>query len=446
MMNFMIPKISRGSNPAGLLRYLFGKGRHNEHRNQHLIAASDDMVAAFDIEGTPERSFRELGELFDKRYRRLLSEGRSCPPDRRSLKRNPDHADGLDRVWHCSLSLRAEDGILTDQQWSDIVTDYLKRMNILDADGEGATWVAVRHGLSRNGNDHVHVMVQLARDDDWINPYNDRRHAQNACRRMEHERPELTPLAAMTDRDHIRYTYREWRQWAEWKARQEYTGYVPWAELDTDDRTRLTAGIMADSMPRIMIGRLVRACAAASRSEDEFIRRVRREGLNIDPRLRKGVAKGTFGRREQVVGYTITWRSADGWTERVNATALGSGMRLKELRESWGDGPNDSNLAVQEWRAAMENRRPVMHAGRERRLEGLTTHDMSVLIDRAFRIADRLEHTDADGIRQAEAEALREFDRLLDRYGLTESIEWPETLTLDLGTGPGTGYGARPLA
>lgn len=392
------------------------------------------MVDAFGIGGTPERSFRELGDLFDARYRRLLAEGRSCPPDRRSLKRNPDREDGLDRVWHCSLSLRAEDGILTDRQWSDIVADYLRRLNVLDADGEGATWVAVRHGLSRNGNDHVHIMVQLARDDDWINPYNDRRHAQNACRNMERERAELTPLASVTDRDHIRYTYREWREWAEWKARQDCHGITHWEDLDADARSLMTAGVMADTMPRLAIGRLVRACAISSRSEDEFIRRVRREGLNIDPRLRRGVAKGSFDTREQVVGYTVTWRSRDGWTERINATDLGSDMRLKALRKTWSNNPNDSSLAVQEWRAAMENRRPVMHAGRERRLEGLTTHDMSVLIDRAFRIAGRLEHTDADGIRRVEAEALRELDRTRDRYGLTEPIEWPELPVLDPGS------------
>ena len=39
----MIPKISRGSDPAGLVKYLFGKGRHNEHANQHLVACSDDL-------------------------------------------------------------------------------------------------------------------------------------------------------------------------------------------------------------------------------------------------------------------------------------------------------------------------------------------------------------------------------------------------------------------
>lgn len=423
----MIPKISRGSDPAGLLRYLFGRGRHNEHRDQHLIAGSMDMREGFGLDGRPMRSFRELGDAFDHRYQRRLAKGEPCPPDRRSVKRNPGNRDGLDRVWHCSLAIRAGDGILTDQQWESLVLDYLQRLNILDEHGDGATWLAVRHGLSKNGNDHVHVVVQLATDDGWINPYNDRVHAQKACRKMERERPELTSLEMLTDRDHIRYSYGEWREWAEWKARQDYQGSTPWERLDADTRTRLMAGVMASTMPRYAVGRLVRACALASRSEDEFIRRVRREGLSIDPRLRKGTGKGSFTDRGQVVGYTVTWRSRDGWRERLNATDLGPDMRLRELRKAWSDNPNDSNLAVSEWRAAMENRRPAMHTGRERRLDGLTAHDMSVLIDAAFRTMRWVESADPDVIRETEADALREFDRLLDRYGISaDQPEWPD--------------------
>ena len=422
----MIPNISRGSNPAGLLRYLFGKGRHNEHCNQHLIAGSMDMCEGFNLDGRPTKTFRELGEVFDQRYLRSLDGGKSCPPDRRSAKRNPGNRDGLDRVWHCSLAIRAGDGILTDQQWESLVVDYLQRLNILDEYGEGATWLAVRHGLSKNGNDHVHVVVQLATDNGWINPYNDRVHAQRACRSMERERPELTSLEMFTDRDHIRYSYREWREWAEWKARQDYQGTVPWERVDADTRMRLMAGVMASTMPRYAVGRLVRACALASRSEDEFIRRVRREGLSIDPRLRKGTGKGSFTERGQVVGYTVTWRSRDGWRERLSATDLGPDMRLRELRKAWSDNPNDSNLAVAEWRAAMENRRPAMHAGRERHLEGLTTHDMSVLIDAAFRTVRRIEDSDPDAIHETEVDALCEFDRLLDRYGVSGQDAWPD--------------------
>ena len=48
--------------------------------------------------------------------------------------------------------------------------------------------------IDRNGNDHVHVMVQLATDDGWINTFNDMKGAQKSCREMERERPELVEL------------------------------------------------------------------------------------------------------------------------------------------------------------------------------------------------------------------------------------------------------------
>ena len=429
----MMPNITRGSNPKGLLRYLFGKGRHNEHRDQHLVGASRDMQEGFGCDRRPAKSFADLADMFDRRYRDRLADGKPCPPDRRG-KNNPEHRDGLDRVWHCSLAIRAGEGILTDAQWDSIVRDFLQRMGMTDEEGEGVTWVAVRHGLSRNGNDHVHIVVQLAKDNGWINPFNDRRKAQRACRAMERERPELVELGAVLDRDHIRYSYQQWREWAEWKARQDHQGPTPWEELSRDQRSVLCARVMADTMPRYAIGRIVRACAKASHSEDEFIRRVRREGLSIDPRLRKGVGKGSFTDRGQVVGYTVTWRSADGWHERLSATDLGPDMRLRELRKHWSDNPNDSNLAVAEWRAAMENRRPAMHQGRERRLDTLTTHDMSVLVDKAWRIARSIDTTDGQERDRAIIAGLREFDRILDRYGLDGSEAWSMAMGLEQGT------------
>ena len=38
--------------------------------------------------------------------------------------------DRLDRVWHCSLAIRAGEGILTDTQWDSIVRDFLQRMGM----------------------------------------------------------------------------------------------------------------------------------------------------------------------------------------------------------------------------------------------------------------------------------------------------------------------------
>ena len=177
--------------------------------------------------------------------------------------------------------------------------------------------LAVRHGLSANGNDHVHIMVQLAADDGWINPYHDRINAQKSCRRMEKTRPELVELARSDTGTRVSWQYGQWRQWAEWKARNEYGDDEGWDALDGNERSRLVTAVAASTMPRQHVGRIVEACAKASRSEDEFIRRVRREGFSIDPRLRKGTAKDSFTDPGQVVGYRITWHSTDGWTGTV---------------------------------------------------------------------------------------------------------------------------------
>jgi hypothetical protein len=47
-------------------------------------------------------------------------------------------------VWHCSSSLRADEGTLTDEQWAAIANDFVRAMEFAPC-----RWGAVRHGLSR---------------------------------------------------------------------------------------------------------------------------------------------------------------------------------------------------------------------------------------------------------------------------------------------------------
>ena len=48
-------------------------------------------------------------------------------------------------VWHCALSLRAEEGQLSDEQWGRIAQQFMDRMDFTDAGGKSpARWVAVR--------------------------------------------------------------------------------------------------------------------------------------------------------------------------------------------------------------------------------------------------------------------------------------------------------------
>ena len=45
-------KVVRGNDIGGLLRYLFGPGRANEHTNPHIVAAWDDGVVAAHTSGS----------------------------------------------------------------------------------------------------------------------------------------------------------------------------------------------------------------------------------------------------------------------------------------------------------------------------------------------------------------------------------------------------------
>lgn len=274
-------------------------------------------------------------------------------------------------------------------------------------------------GLRDDDFEPAYNDVPDRRDGGRINPYHDRINAQKSCRRMEKTRPELVELARSDTGTRVSWQYGQWRQWAEWKARNEYGDDEGWDALDGNERSRLVTAVAASTMPRQHVGRIVEACAKASRSEDEFIRRVRREGFSIDPRLRRGTAKDSFTDPGQVVGYRITWRSTDGWTERFNAFELGDDMRLKRLRDDWADDARSRALAVQEWRAAMENRPPFLDDGRERHLENLSTHDMERLVSEAFCIAASLNSAaDGDEYRAAMREGLHTFDMLRERYGI----------------------------
>ena len=202
-----------------------------------MIATSSDLTGQFDLDGQPADSFRRIEKQFDRNYLRLKREGEDNPPDRRG-KHNPEKQGGKDRIWHCSLAIKAGHDILTDQQWVGLAEDYLKRMDL-----DEATWIAVRHGLSKRGNDHIHLMVNLAGKEGWYNPYHDRIQAQEACRGMEETYPYLQALGYTANRQVICFQQAEYWEWAQWKAHHDWAEPHPgcdWNTLTTKQRQNLT--------------------------------------------------------------------------------------------------------------------------------------------------------------------------------------------------------------
>jgi len=265
----VIAQIVRGSSMPDLASYLFGPGKHNEHVNQHLVAGYADSV--FTADDTLWRS--EPGMR-----RRLRDEARELGwqveyPHSRWQTEVP-----RGYVWHCSLSLKAAEGALTDAQWTQAVHILIDGLGFSGSDGKApCRWIAVRHGLSSEGNDHIHVAVNLVREDGTkASTWNDYRRAGKACAEIE-ERFGLEHVPG-------RITHRS----------------VP--EPSRADREISAA--RGDSDPlRVRLERTVRACAAAARSEAHFVALARGNGLLIRPRY-----AGNPGGARAVTGYAVADR------------------------------------------------------------------------------------------------------------------------------------------
>ncbi len=108
----MIGKITepRGERVEGLIYYLFGPGRREEHTDPHIIAGWRHPAEL-------EPPLREDGK---RDFRRLLG-----------LLNQPHAAMGKwgfrRPVWHCSMRAASRDKMLSDDEWAQIACDVMDR-------------------------------------------------------------------------------------------------------------------------------------------------------------------------------------------------------------------------------------------------------------------------------------------------------------------------------
>ena len=144
----MIGRVYRGSKVSGLVRYLYGPGRHNEHVDQRLVAcwSGADPQALAAVEP-------ELLASGERDYRGLIAELEAPVAYAERMDANP--------VWHCPLRTAPGDRVLTDAEWADVAADLMHRTGIAPRGDEGACrWIAVRHD-----DVSIHVVAVLARQD-----------------------------------------------------------------------------------------------------------------------------------------------------------------------------------------------------------------------------------------------------------------------------------------
>ncbi|MFD7625008.1 relaxase/mobilization nuclease domain-containing protein [Streptomyces sp. NPDC059851] len=165
----MVPDVSTGSDSRGLIVYLFGPGRRDEHTDPHIVAAWD-MAGAPDPGRDPEASYTQLAKRLDHhvdlRTRELGG------------KKPPQH------VWHCPVRTAPGDRYLTDAEWAEVARRIVHATGIAPGGDEKACrWIAVRHA-----DDHIHIMATTVRADGRRpRTHRDGQRAQAECRKIEAE-------------------------------------------------------------------------------------------------------------------------------------------------------------------------------------------------------------------------------------------------------------------
>lgn len=336
----MIGKISdpRGERVAGLLYYLFGPGRREEHTDPHLIAGwREPAEIEPPLRPDGRRDFRRLTGLLEQPHAALGPRGFSRP------------------VWHCAVRAAPEDRMLSDAEWAQVAAEVMDRTGLSPrgTQDEAVRWIAVRHGA-----DHIHIVAMLARQDGGKPRLsNERYRVRDAC------------LAA-EDRYGLRRTAPADRTAASRPGR---------AESEKAARHGRTEA------PRTTLRRTVSAAAAGAGSEQEFFDLLNRSGVLIRRR---------FSSRDpgEVTGYCVALpadTSQSGGPVWYGGGKLAPDLTLPKLRQRWRPDcdPASDQFTAAERNAAWEHAaRAAERAARQ--LRDVAADEPSVSADAAWAAAD----------------------------------------------------------
>jgi len=278
----VIGRVYRGRKVGGLVRYLYGPGRHNEHQNPHLVASWSGCAPQELAVVEPE--WTGVGE---RDYRGLVAELEAPARYAERGERNP--------VWHCPLRTAPADRVLTDGEWAEVAVDLMHRTGIAPrGDDGGCRWVAVRHDEVS-----IHVVAVLARQDGArAHPANDWHQVRAAC--LAAEARYGLQVTAPADKTAARHTTR--------------------AETEKASRS-------GQVMPaRDWLRGQVQYAAAGAREPAAFLDRLRTAGVVVRER------RHPDGR---LSGYAVGRREPAGETVLFGGGKLAADLSLPKLLARW---------------------------------------------------------------------------------------------------------------
>lgn len=319
----------RGTDAAGLMRYLYGTGKVDEHTNQHMVAGSEGLVMEWGG-ALSKQEATQLGRLVEAPWRHQYADQLAVAGvgsggvSRSNLTGESAGKGGESRhVYHVAMALSPDDAALSDEQWAQVASDYIDEMGFSDGGpGVGAKWAAVRHGLTANGGDHVHLVVELVRQDGVLcNTRNDWPAAVRIGDALEHKY------------DFLRVT-----KDAAAEQGPAVPGYTPAEARRAKERVRSATGPREPD--RVHLQRVVRGAAQVASTEAEWVGAVLDADVDIEPRW-------AAGGRGRVVGYSVALDAPDasGEVVRYGGSKLASDLTLAKLRAQWAGSETDGSRA-----------------------------------------------------------------------------------------------------
>ncbi|MDA8103517.1 MAG: hypothetical protein M0Z34_11195 [Nitrospiraceae bacterium] len=276
---------AQGQSFTGIVNYLLGPGRSEEHVDQRVVAASADVEVA-------------VGRALDDEERLSLGAQLSLYP-----AMFPGACPTKGEVYHVVFSL-PEGEQLSDEQWAEVAGEMAKVLHLERPSGSTASWAGFRHGPSAAGFDHMHFVCGLVRSDGTeVKTYLRNGFAElHAVARRAEQRFGLRPLV------------------------EHGEGSVPVAQRPEREACARRGRAEPE---RLTLARAVRSAGEAARHEGEFLDQLRGAGVLVRPRYGSGS-------RSEVVGYSVALKPSDGqmpvW---FGGGRLGRDLTLPALREQW---------------------------------------------------------------------------------------------------------------
>jgi hypothetical protein len=339
----VIGKIStpRGEHVEPLLYYLFGPGRHEEHADPHIVAGwrhPASLEPALRPGG--KRDFATLTGLLKQPQAALGQRGYTRP------------------VWHCSMRAAPGDRMLSDDEWAAIAHEVMHRTGLspYDQEDQAVRWIAVRHG-----DDHIHLVAMLARQDGGKPSLSWERYKVRAA------------CLAAEQRYGLRST-----------APADHTA----ARRPTRAENEKAARRGLEEAPRITLRRQVTTAAAAAGSEHEFFARLDQAGVLVRKRF-------SVSNPGQVTGYSVALpgdTTKDGGPVWYGGGKLAADLSWPKLLQRWTSHrvtPGAAGLTAEERNAVWDHATRAA-ADAAAQIRAMAWTDPEVAADAAWATSDTL--------------------------------------------------------